>query len=114
MDLTLSPTDGTAANRQIYPAILNLTPRLGDQLADVVGGELTQHGWVHVLLAGSRWVAPADRNQDQAEVAEMTVWLSPLSISRPSNQVLQRWSRIPRRGPRIAPTVPRRSHPDTL
>ena len=28
MDLTLSPTDGTAANRQIYPAILNLTPCL--------------------------------------------------------------------------------------
>jgi antitoxin FitA len=28
MDLTLSPTDGTAANRQIYPAILNLTPGL--------------------------------------------------------------------------------------
>jgi len=28
MDLTLSPTDGTAANRRIYPAILNLTPCL--------------------------------------------------------------------------------------
>ena len=26
MDLTLSPTHGTASNRQIYPAILNLTP----------------------------------------------------------------------------------------
>ncbi len=28
MDLTLSPTDGTAANRQICPAISNLTPGL--------------------------------------------------------------------------------------
>jgi hypothetical protein len=44
---------------------------LGDQVADVAGGELPQHVGMHgVLLAGSSRVEPADGDQDQAQVAD--------------------------------------------
>jgi hypothetical protein len=45
IDLTLSPTDGTAANRQIYPAILNLTPGPVEQIdAKEVACEIPRPG----------------------------------------------------------------------